>query len=308
VAIASGDGRKPGASGRRPAANRSASGKHVNPVASQRELGQLLRDLRNGLGLTVQEVGDALMCSATKISRLETGARRANPRDVRDLCRLYGIAGQAKANELMELAHQAHETASFSQYEDKIARLIGIEQEATSITAYSMFHMPALLQTGDYARAMIRGIERRIQPDTLDQRVEARLHRQQLLERAAPPRFLALIDESVLYRQVGSPTVMRAQLGKVLAYIQDEKATIQVIPFQASTHASTDSNFDFLEFGDESRKRPVVFIEGLINNRYYERPVEIARYREALEYLRDVALSSRDSTALITKVRGGINA
>lgn len=246
------------------------------------------------------------MCSATKISRLETGARRANPRDVRDLCRLYGIADPAKADELMDLVRQAHETAWWTEYEDIFSPLLGLEQDAAIITSYSMFHVPALLQTDGYARAMIRGIERKIQPDTLDQRVEARLHRQQLLERAAPPRFLALIDEAVLYRQVGSPAVMHAQLGKVLAYVQDEKVTIQIIPFQASTHASTDSNFDFLEFGDESRKRPVVFVEGLVSNRYYERPVEIARYREALEYLRDVALSPRDSTALITKVRGGI--
>jgi Domain of unknown function (DUF5753) len=246
------------------------------------------------------------MCSATKISRLETGARRANPRDVRDLSRLYGITDQAQADELMELVRQAHEIAWWTEYEDVFSPLLGLEQAAATITSYSMFHVPALLQTAGYARAMIRGIERRTQPDVLDQRVEARLRRQQLLERARPPRFLALIDEAVLYRQVGSPAVMQAQLDKALACVRDEKATVQVIPFHAKTHASTDSNFDFLEFGDESDKRPVVFVEGLVSNRYYERPVEIARYREALEYLRDEALSPRDSTALITRVRGGM--
>jgi transcriptional regulator with XRE-family HTH domain len=306
VAIANGDGRKPAASGRRPAASRSAAAEDINPDTSQRELGQRLRELRTALGLTVQEVAEELMCSATKISRLETGARRANPRDVRDMCRLYGIADQARADELMELARQAHESAWWTQYEDMLARLLGLEQDAAIITSYSMFHVPALLQTADYARAMIRGVERKMQPDMLDQRVEARLRRQQLLERPTPPRFLALIDEAVLYRQVGSPAVMQAQLDQALAYVEGEKATIQVIPFQASTHPSTDSNFDFLEFGDESRMRPVVFVEGLVSNRYYERPVEIARYREALEYLRDVALSPHDSMALITNVRGGL--
>ncbi|HTW04683.1 MAG TPA: helix-turn-helix transcriptional regulator [Streptosporangiaceae bacterium] len=306
MAIAPGDGRKPAAAGRRPAAKRSASAQDVNPVASQRELGQRLRDLRTGLGLTVQDVAAELMCSATKISRLETGARRANPRDVRDLSRLYGIGDQAKADELMELVRQAHETAWWAEYEDVFSPLLGLEQDAATITSYSMFHVPALLQTDAYARAIIRGVERRMHPDMLQQRVEARLRRQQLLERATPPRVLALIDEAVLHRQIGSPAIMQAQLDKALAHVRDQKATIQVIPFHASTHASTDSNFDFLEFGDEGRKRPVVFVEGLVSNRYYERPVEIARYREALEYLRDEALSPRDSTALITRVRDGI--
>jgi Domain of unknown function (DUF5753)/Helix-turn-helix domain len=247
-----------------------------------------------------------LMCSPTKISRLETGARRANPRDVRDLCRLYGIADQAKADELMELARQAHETAWWTQYEGFFSPLLGLEQDATTITSYSMFHVPALLQTGDYARAIIKGIERKMQQDVLDERVEARLRRQELLERLTPPRFLALLDEAVLYRQVGSPAIMVAQLDKALACIQHEKVTIQVIPFQADIHASVDSNFDFLEFGDESHKHPVVYVEALAGARYYERPVEIARYREAIDYLRGSALSPHDSTGLITKIRGGI--
>lgn len=96
---------------------------------------------------------------------------------------------------------------------------------------------------------------------------------------------------------------MRAQLDKMLACIGDGKAAIQVIPFDVGAHASADSNFDFLEFGDESLQRPIVYIEGLFNNLHLERPVEIARYREALEYLRDAALSPRDSKSLITEIR-----
>ncbi len=247
-------------------------------------------------------MADQLLCSATKISRLETGARKASLRDVRDLCRLYELADQAE-DELMNLAQQARQAAWWTEYEDVFSPLLGLEQEAIAITCYSMFHVPALMQTADYARAIVKGIERQMQPDVLEQRVEARLHRQQLLDRVAPPRFRALLDEAVLYKQVGSPAIMQAQLDQMLARIRDEKVIIQVIPFQASSHASTDSNFILLEFGDESRQRPVVFVEGLVTNRYYERPVEISRYREALEYLRDAALSPRDSTSLITKIR-----
>lgn len=304
VAIASGDSREPPASGRRPAAKRPASTQDINPIASQRELGQRLRELRTGLELTVQDVARQLMCSATKISRLETGARRANPRDVRDLCRIYGIADLAEADELMNLAQQARQAAWWTEYEDVFSPLLGLEQEAVAISSYSMFQVPALLQTGDYARAIARGVERKMRPDALNQRVKTRLRRQQLLDRVDPPSFRVLLDEAVLYRQVGNSAILQEQLDWILARIHDEKATVQVIPFRTSRHASTDSNFILLDFADETRQRPVVFVEGLVSNRYYERPIEVARYREALEYLRDEALNPSDSASLIAKVRG----
>ena len=263
-----------------------------------------LRELRNGLGLTVEDVAERLLCSATKISRLETGTRRASLRDVRDLCGIYGVADQSDADELMDLARQAREPGWWSKYDEPVlSPLLGLEQEAIAITSYSMYYVPALIQTSDYARAIIKGIERKIDPAALDQRVEARLRRQGLLEQETPPRYRALLDEAVLRRQVGGPAAMQEQLDKILKSAADEKATVQVIPFDVGAHASTDSNFDFLEFGENSPQRTVVFVEGLFSNRYQERPIEIERYREALEYLRDAALSPRDSTSLITEIR-----
>jgi transcriptional regulator with XRE-family HTH domain len=263
-----------------------------------------LRELRNRLALTVEEVGEQMLCSATKISRLETGTRRASLRDVRDLCRIYGVTSQAEADELMELARKSRESGWWTQYDEPVlSPLLGLEQEAAAITSFSMYYVPALMQTREYARAIMRGIERRMDPAVVDQRTEARMRRQQLLEQETPPRYRALLDEAVLHRQVGGAAVMRAQLDKILKSADDELAIVQVIPFEAGAHASTDSNFDFLEFGENSRQRPVVFVEGLFTNRYQERPIEIERYREALEYLRDAALSPRDSASLINKIR-----
>jgi transcriptional regulator with XRE-family HTH domain len=263
-----------------------------------------LRELRRGLGLTVEDVGEQLLCSATKISRLETGARRASLRDVRDLCRLYQVTDEAEADELMDMARQARQADWWTQYEEPVfSPLFGLEEAAVAITSYSMYYVPGLLQTSDYARAIIKGIERKIEPIALARRVEARMRRQQLLVRGNPPQYRALLDEAVLRRQVGGSATMQAQLDKLLTRIQDEEAIIQVIPFEIGAHASTDSNFDFLEFGDESLQRAVVYVEGLFSNRYQERPVEIVRYREALEYLGDAALSPRDSISLITKIR-----
>lgn len=301
-AVASAEGHsRPSAS---PGARRGSDAENANPTIRQRELGIRLRELRNARGLTVEDVAELIMVSATKISRLETAKRRASLRDVRDLCRVYGVAGQAEIDELMDLARQAREPGWWTRYEDlNLSPFIGLEQEAVAITSFSMYYVPPLLQTGDYARAMITGIARRMDANVLAERVEVRLQRQSLLEREPPPRYRAIIDEAVLRRQVGGSQVMGAQLEKLLQCVADDMATVQVLPFDLGAYGAADSNFDLLEFGEGSPQNPVVFVEGLFSNIYLERPDQIGRYREAIEYLRDAALSPRDSMGIISKIR-----
>jgi transcriptional regulator with XRE-family HTH domain len=272
-----------------------------SPTLRQRQLGARMRELRHGLGWTVQDVGEKLLCSPTKISRMETGDRRPSLRDVRDLCGLYGV-DEATTAELMDLARQAREETWWMRYDDlKLGPYIDLEQDSKSITTYTMYHLPALLQTEKYAQAIIKAIAPKISPEVHKQRVEARLLRQELLERPAPPRYRALLDEAVLHHQVGGPAVMAAQLDKILELQQAEKATVQVIPFDAGAYASQDSNFVLFEF-DEPFK-PIVFVEGLITHQYQERKPEVERYREAVEYLRDAALSPSDSAQRIAEMR-----
>ena len=275
----------------------------TNPTLRQRELGIRLRELRNRSGLTVEDVAEKLLCSATKISRLETGARRPSLRDVRDLCSLYDVDESASAD-FMKLAREAREQGWWTQYDDlKLDPYIGLEQVAKSITTYTMYYIPALLQTEEYARAIITGIAQKISSEILQQRVEARLRRQQLLHDDNRPRYRVLLDEAVLHRTVGGPTVMAAQLEKVLQTERQGQVTIQVIPFSIGAHASADVHFVLLEFAEESDLSPVVFIEGLRTNQYLERKDDITRYREAIELLRDSALSPRDSIQLVDEFR-----
>jgi transcriptional regulator with XRE-family HTH domain len=272
----------------------------TSPTLRQRELGTRLRQLRTRLGLTVEKVGDELMCSATKISRIETGHRRPSLRDVRDLCKLYDVS-DSDTDELMDLARMAREPGWWSQYGDlNLDPYIGLEQDASSITCFSSYYVPALLQTEAYARAIIKAIARKIDPEIHEQRVEVRLRRQQRLEQDNRPRYRALLDEAVLRRRVGGPAVMADQLGKILKLEREGKATVQVIPFEVGAHAAQDGNFVFLEFQEAS---PVVFVELLSTNLYQERISDLDRYREAVDYLRDEALSPRDSVALIAEVQ-----
>ncbi len=275
----------------------------TSPTVRQRELGARLRELRNQRGMTVEDVAEKLLCSATKISRLETGARRPSLRDVRDLSQLYGVDESTSAD-FMRLAREARAEGWWAQYDDlKLDPYIGLEQEAVSITSYTMYYFPALLQTEEYARAIIKAMAPRIDPAIHQQRVEARLRRQQLLAPDDRPRYRVLLDEAVLRHRLGNSAVMVGQLEKTLELMQDGRATVQVIPFDFGVRAGQDSNFVLLEFEEDSNLSPVVFVEALTGIQYLERRADITRYREAVGYLRDSALSPRDSSLRINETR-----
>ena len=275
----------------------------TSPVARQRELGTRLRGLRNEHGMTVEEVAAKLLCSTTKISRLETAARRPSLRDVRDLCVLYEV-DESISHELMSLAREAREPGWWTQYDDlNLDPLIGLEQEAVAITCYSINYIPGLLQTQDYAQGIIKTVAPKMDPQIVQQRTEARLRRQQLLEEDDRPRYHVVLDEAVIHRAVGGPALMAAQLDKILETVRSDKAIVQIISFAAGAYAAADGYFVLLEFEEDSNLWPIVFIEGLAGNQYLQHRGDIARYRETIEYLRGRALNPSDSTALMIKMR-----
>jgi Domain of unknown function (DUF5753) len=204
--------------------------------------------------------------------------------------------------EFMELARMAREQGWWTQYSDlQLDPYIGLEQVATSITSYTMYYFPGLLQTADYAGAIIRAIAPKMDPMVHKERVEARLLRQQLLDREDPPRYRVLMDEAVLHHRVGGSAIMTAQLDTVLMLEHEGKATVQVLPYD-SAYVAQDSNFVVCDFDDPTLPS-VVFVEGLIKHQYLERKTDIDRYHEEIENLRDSALSPRESIARIEEMR-----
>ncbi len=261
----------------------------ASPTVRQRELGLRLRKIRTGLGLTVEDVARKLMCSPAKVSRMETGARRPNLRDVRELCSIYSL-DEESSDELMRLARQAREPAWWNRYDEiELVPYIGLEQDASSITAYSLYYLPALLQTEDYARALIRAIESKIEQDVLEQRVQTRLRRQQRLESDNPPRYRTLIDEAVFHRKVGDDALMTAQVDKILSLAEDGKAVVQLIPFDRGVYPASDIMFVLLEF---AQLPPIVFVEGLVESQHFDRPDQVERYREAIKRIDGVGPES----------------
>ncbi|HUK71768.1 MAG TPA: helix-turn-helix transcriptional regulator [Streptosporangiaceae bacterium] len=277
----------------------------ANPTLRRRELGVRLRELRQQASMTVEDAADRLLCSPSKISRLETGQRAASLRDVRDLCGIYGVGDSAEQERLMSLARAAKQRGWWQEYEDlgdaKRYTYIGLEDQAATISVFHSSSVPALLQTQEYARSLIRGWLPRINDSALDERVKARLMRQRRLNADQPPRFNAFLDEAALRRQVGSAAIMSAQAAKILEVAALPNVTVRVISYDAGAHPAMDSTFNFLEFHDPSIP-DIVYVEGLVGNIYVERESDLARYREVLDVLTSVALPPDDSSKIIRKI------
>lgn len=277
-----------------------------SPTVRRRELGAVLRGLRTGKGLTVDQVAEVLMCSSSKVSRMETGQRGATLRDVRDLCDLYGVTDQAERDRLMTLAKEGKQQSWWQAYDLPYSTYVGLEAEAKSIKDYDSAVIPGLLQTSSYARALqqvpVPGQSTDgLSPDVVDQRVEERLRRQQLLYRAEEPlRLWSILDEAALHRPVGGPAVMEEQLKRLIDASQMQNVTIQIVPYSVGAHPALDSTFNILEFAPGVPT--VVYVEGLVGWIYLERPNEVERYHLVFERLTEIALSTEESVDLIAKI------
>ncbi|MEU8177553.1 helix-turn-helix transcriptional regulator [Microbispora hainanensis] len=270
----------------------------------QRQLARHLRELRHAAEMTVEQVAQELLCSPAKISRMETGQRGVSLRDVRDLCRIYGISDEAVVARLMTLAREARQPGfkqEWGKVSDSLSTHIDLESAAKSISEFQTAYIPSLLQTEDYARALIRRMLPRISPETLDRRVEARIKRQERLTEPEPPRYWAFIDEAALHRVVGGAKTMHAQLERVAEAADLPNVTVQVIPFSVGAYMCADNPFVFFDIGDPTTPA-VVYVELLIRGEYLEKAEEIAGYREAVDRIRAVGLDPQASVDRIAEV------
>jgi transcriptional regulator with XRE-family HTH domain len=267
-----------------------------SPALRRLELGALLRALRNAKGLTVEQVAERLLCSPSKVSRMETG-QGATARDIRDLCELYGVADAAERDRLMTMAREGKRHARWQRYDLAYARYAELEEEAVAISAFQSSVVHGLLHTADYARAGHEGAMPRLDPDRIDLQIEAKLTRQRILTRDDPPRFDVVLDEAALHRMVGGRQVMADQLTKILVTANLPNVVVQVLPYERGFHPAVESNFSILELPNPAPG--VVFVEGLIGSNYLDRPGDLKRYREIFGRLQSIALNPKDTADLI---------
>lgn len=273
-----------------------------SPTLRRRELGARLRELRLGRGLTVEQVSEQLLCSPSKVSRMETGHRGATLRDVRDLCQIYGLIDTAQVEYLMGLVREAKQQAWWQSYDlDIYATYVGLEQAATTLCYYQSTIVPGLLQTVGYARAMYEGsMPAEFTPERTGELIEVRMRRQQVLTRDPPLQLRVVLDEAVLHRVVGGPEVMAGQLRHFNAIAKRPNVTLQIIPFSVGAHPAMENMFNIIEFGDVAPS--VVYVEGLMGWLFLERENDVVRYARVFKYLCELALNPKDTIELISEV------
>ena len=251
-------------------------------------LGSQLRRLRERRGITREDAGYTIRASGSKISRMELGRVSFKERDVTDLLSLYGVADAAERAALVELARQANSPGWWHKYSDVLPDwfgvYVGLEEAASLIRIYELQFVPGLLQTGEYARAVIQLGQRTAEPREVEHRVSLRMDRQRVLSKPNAPRLWAIVDEAVLRRPIGGAEVMRGQLRRLIEAAEQPNITLQVIPFHIGGHAAEAGSFTIMRF-PEPDLPDVVYLEQLTSALYLDKREDSDRYIEVMERL-----------------------
>jgi transcriptional regulator with XRE-family HTH domain len=251
-------------------------------------LGSQLRRLREAKGVTRDDAGYTIRASGSKISRMELGRVSFKERDVEDLLDLYGV-DEEEAKALIALARQANSPGWWHKYSDVLPDwfqvYVGLEEAALLIRLYEVQFVPGLLQTADYARAVIRLGLPSASADEVERRVGLRLARQEVLKKeSGGPRLWAVVDEAALRRPIGGGEVMRAQLVRLIEAAREPNITLQVVPFRSGGHAAEAGAFTIMRF-PEVDLPDVVYLEHLTSALYLDKREDVEKYTEVMERL-----------------------
>src|SRR6266536_2537568 len=274
------------------AAERALAGARWGPTAVRIALGAQLRRLRETTNITREEAAEAI---------------RAKQRDVADLLSLYGVSDETEREELLALARQADAPGWWRQYTDILPRwfefYVGLERAASVIRSYEVQFVHGLMQTEDYARAVVLIANAHAPAAETDRRVSVRMRRQQLLTQPGAPELWAVLDEAALRRPVGGPTVMRAQLRHLLEVIELPNVTLQIVPFRAGAHAAAGGPFTILRFPGPDVP-DVVYLEQLNSALYLDQPDAVIDYMTVMNQLcvqAETGTVSRDMLGALLK-------
>jgi len=249
-------------------------------------LGTQLRRLRESRGISAQDAARAIRGSESKISRIELGRNAVREVDIADLLNLYGITDPAEREQLLTLASQANQQGWWHRYQDVLPgwfqSYIGLEESAESIRSFDTQFVPGLLQTEDYALAVIQLGS--FTPTETDRLVYLRKERQRRFN-SGSLRLWAIIDEVALRRPVGSVSLMRAQLEHLLDISVRPGLTLQVTPFLTGASYAAPGSFSILSFATDDLP-DVVYLEQLTSAMYLDKRADVDRYAEAMDQIR----------------------
>lgn len=265
-------------------------------------LGRQLRQLRQQREISAKQAGYRVRLSESAISRMENGQVGFKTRDIRDLLKLYGVTDRQERDAFLRLVEQANQPGWWQRFNDVLPSwfqtFVGLQEGAAEIWEYENQVIPGLLQTEDYARAVLGVPPWRPPADEIEQKVKLRLTRHQLLHRDHPPKVWMVIDEVVLRRPVGGPAVMRAQLEHLIQLTELSNLTVQILPTRTRVPLVSPS-FVLLRFA-EPELPAIVYVEQLSTAQYLDKREDRERYMQALSH---VAVAAEVPAATVSILR-----
>ena len=271
-----------------------------NGTLPQRQLARTLRRLREEAGLTLEEAAPKLDWSTSKLGRIETAQQSVDVHGVRSMLDLYDVGGE-RWTEIIDMVRETRKKDEWRSYGIGGQGYLRLEMDAAVVHNYQLAHVPGLLQTEDYMRALFRNSRRRPTDAEIDRDVQARLFRQRRLTEEPALELVAIVDESALRRPVGGVEVMRAQLQQVVAQATLQSVCLQVLPFSLGVHSGMDGSFTVLGFGDPDEPE-IAYIEHTANALHLHKAAEVNSCKLVFDRLRSEALSPRDSIALVERL------
>jgi hypothetical protein len=285
------------------AADRFTGFEDSGPTVLRMVLGNQLRRLRVAAGITRGAAGYEIRCSHTKISRMELGQVSFKQRDVADLLTLYGILDEAEREAILTLASQADARGWWHDYADLMPGwfevYVGLEEAASVIRCYEAQFVPSLLQSEDYARAVIRAGHPLATPEEIERRVRLRMDRARLLHSPEPPRIWAVIDEAAVRRRPGSTTVMQDQLKHLLNLCRLPHVTLQIVPFDRGGPSAA-GPFTILRFAEPALP-DIVYLEQLTGAAYLDKREDLDAYTTVVDQLCVQALTPAQTISFLTR-------
>ncbi|MDR6979100.1 transcriptional regulator with XRE-family HTH domain [Streptomyces sp. 3330] len=213
-----------------------------------------LREARLSAGLTQRQVADEMEWSPSKLIRIEAGEVGITANDLRLLLVFYRVDDPAYVERLLEFARGSRKMP-FTEYRDIYHKdfldFLAMEASAWINRTFQSVVLPGLLQTEEYAAAVIRAFSPDESTAQVSRMVEARMLRQDVLDIAGEAQFFFILDESVIRRQVGGATTMRAQLRQLAALATRPNVHLMVLPFSLGAHAASAGPFTLFEFKED---------------------------------------------------------
>ncbi|MFI6647468.1 helix-turn-helix domain-containing protein [Streptomyces sp. NPDC050529] len=274
------------------------------PTVLRMILGRRLQDMRIGAGASLEDAAKALRVKSLTIRRLEKAEVALKPLYVEKLLETFG-ADRQEIDEFVDLAEQANKPGWWHSYRDAVpswfTAYVSLETGAKTLRTYEPQYVTGLLQTRDYAHAVLRGGLPNGSEEDLARRVELRLRRQSLLERDNAPTLWVVMEEAVLHRTVGSPQVMREQLERLLDISELPHVSLDVVPFTAGAHIGACAPFTYFRF-EEPELPDIVYSEILSAAVYLDQRADVVSHLEAHSRMA-LQTSSEDSRALLNRMR-----